>query len=110
MASPSYTRHDPVVTASGPPNAERPSQIACGRRLLCDGNGHWYDVSKVPANLDNFPRIDDLNAQADGQAEERAMIEAVLKGLARWYVGGQHSFHEDPERKLVRERVGEDAG
>lgn len=82
-----------------------PSQMARGQQLLRDGNGHWYDVSKVPANLDNFPRIEDLDTLTDAQAEEREMIEEVLKRFAREDVGGPHSFHEDPARKLSEEEL-----
>ena len=39
-----------------------PSQLVCGANLLRDGDGNWWDVSKVPANLKNFTKIEDYGA------------------------------------------------
>jgi hypothetical protein len=50
--------------------------------------------------VESFPQITDLNALSADQEKEKAMIEVVRKRFARTDVGGPHSFHADPSRKL----------
>jgi len=68
--------------------------------LLRDGDGNWWDVSKVTANLDNFPKIEDFDALTEAQQKEKATLDHVLNRFAREDVGGPYSFHEDPSMKL----------
>jgi len=77
-----------------------PSQLVRSASLLRDGDGNWWDVSRTPANLDNFAKIEDLDSLTDAQREEKAMLDEVLARFAREDVGGPHSFHEDPSMKL----------
>lgn len=77
-----------------------PSQMARGEHLLRDGNGDWYDVRKSPANLDNFPKIEDFDSLSEVQAKEKKMIETVLARFAREDIGGPNSFHEDASMKI----------
>jgi hypothetical protein len=53
--------------------------------------------------MDSFPPITDFTALSADQQQEKAMIEEVLKRFARTDVGGPHSFHSDPSRKLTEQ-------
>jgi hypothetical protein len=53
--------------------------------------------------MDSFPPITDFTALSADQQQEKAMIEEVLKRFARTDVGGRHSFHADPSRKLTEQ-------
>jgi hypothetical protein len=75
-------------------------QMVRGHHLMRDGKGAWWDVSKVPSDLDSFPEITDLNSLSDEQQKEKELIEQVLARFARADVGGPHSFHADPSREL----------
>ena len=76
-------------------------QMVRGHHLLRDGKGAWWDASELPRDMDSFPPINDINALSPVQQKEKAMIDEVLKRFARTDIGGPHSFHEDPRRKLT---------
>lgn len=75
-------------------------QMVRGHHLLRDGKGAWWDASKLPTDMDSFPAIKDFSALSAYQSKEKEMIEKVMKRFAREDVGGPHSFHADPSRKL----------
>lgn len=70
-----------------------------------DGKGAWWAASKLPANMDSFPQIKNLNQLSPAQNKEKAMIEEILKRFARTDIGGTHSFHADPSRKLTERKI-----
>ena len=78
-------------------------QMVRGQHLLRDGKGEWWDARELPSDMDSFPPIADLTALSADQKMEKAMIEDVLKRFARTDVGGPHSFHADPSRKLTEQ-------
>lgn len=82
-----------------------PNQIVRGKSLLRDGNGDWWDVSEIPSDLDAFPQVTDFEKLSLEQRKEKTMIEQVLKRFAREDVGGPHSFHADPSRKLSDQEI-----
>ena len=75
-------------------------QMVRGHHLLRDGKGSWWDASKLPSDMDSFPPIENFDELSAQQEIEKAMIDEVLKRFARTDIGGTHSFHEDPLRKL----------
>lgn len=81
------------------------SQMVRGHHLLRDGKGKWWDASEQPADMDSFPPITDFTSLSADQQQEKAMIERVLKRFARTDIGGPHSFHEDPSRKLTEKEI-----
>ena len=56
--------------------------------------------AELPSDMDSFPHIEGFDALTAEQKKEKTMIEEVLKRFARTDVGGPHSFHQDPSRKL----------
>ena len=80
-------------------------QMVRGHHLLRDGKGAWWDASETPANMDSFPQITDLTSLSADQQREKVMIDDVLKRFARSDVGGHHSFHADPSRKLTEQEI-----
>jgi arylsulfatase A-like enzyme len=79
------------------------SQLVRGHKLLRDGKGKWWDASEQPADMDSFPEITDFAHLSAAQQKEKATMEEVLQRFARVDVGGSHSFHEDPARKLTEQ-------
>ena len=75
-------------------------QMVRGHHLLRDGKGTWWNVSELPSDMDSFPPVESFDALSSQEQQEKAMIEEVLKRFARTDIGGPHSFHEDPLRKL----------
>ena len=76
-----------------------------GHHLLRDGKGSWWDASETPANMDSFPPITDLTSLSADQQKEKVMIDDVLKRFGRSDIGGPHSFHADPSRKLTEQEI-----
>lgn len=76
------------------------SQMVRGHHLMRDGKGAWWDASELPSDMDSFPAITDLNSLTAEQHREKNMIEEKLARFAREDVGGPHSFHANPSRKL----------
>jgi arylsulfatase A-like enzyme len=80
-------------------------QMVRGHHLLRDGLGDWWDASELPSDMDSFSPITDFTKLSSAQKREKEMIEGALKRFARTDVGGPHSFHEDPSRKLTEQEI-----
>lgn len=80
-------------------------QMVRGHHLLRDGKGAWWDAREIPANMDSFPEIKNLNTLSLAQNKEKVMIEEILKRFARSDIGGPHSFHADPSHKLSEREI-----
>ncbi|WP_139957459.1 sulfatase-like hydrolase/transferase [Flavicella sediminum] len=53
-------------------------QLIRGSKVLKDGNGVWYDVSKNPSDLISFPVINDWSTMSESHLKERDKLKAVL--------------------------------
>lgn len=51
--------------------------------------------------MDSFAEITDFSKLTEVQQREKAQMDEVLQRFARADVGGSHSFHEDPARKIT---------
>ncbi|MDZ8119090.1 sulfatase-like hydrolase/transferase [Pontiella sp. NLcol2] len=80
-----------------------PKQLIRSEHLLRDGNGDWWDVSSTPSDLDSYPEITDFEKLSPQQRKEKKMMEQAMAGFAREDIGGAHSFHADPSRKLTEQ-------
>ena len=76
-----------------------------GTNLIRDGEGNWWDVSKVPANLDNLTKIEDFDSLTEIQREEKTVLDEVLSRIAREDVGGPILFHEDPSMNQLESEL-----
>ncbi|MGY8644179.1 MAG: hypothetical protein ACKVJU_24175 [Verrucomicrobiales bacterium] len=82
-----------------------PSRLMRGTNLIRDGEGNWWDVSKVPANLDNLTKIEDFDSLTEIQREEKTVLDEVLSRIAREDVGGPNLFHEDPSMNQLESEL-----
>ena len=80
-------------------------QMVRGLHLMRDGNGDWWDASQIPSDLDQFPQIKDFSTLSAEQQKEKEQMEQVLARFAREDIGGPHSFHADPSRKLTEQEI-----
>lgn len=80
-------------------------QMVRGRHLMRDGNGDWWDVSKIPSDLDSFPKIQDFSPLSPELQKEKEQLEQVLAAFAREDIGGPNSFHANPARKLTEQEI-----
>lgn len=80
-------------------------QMVRGLHLMRDGNGDWWDASQIPSDLDQFPQIKDFSTLSAEQQKEMEQMEQVLARFAREDIGGPHSFHADPSRKLTEQEI-----
>ncbi|MEM6698541.1 MAG: sulfatase-like hydrolase/transferase [Bacteroidota bacterium] len=72
------------------------SQIIRGDLVLRDGNNIWWDVSKNPADLIDFPKITDWNTVSEEHRKERDQLEHVLQRY------DQHaSSHDAPKEGIA---------
>ncbi|MEM9080363.1 MAG: sulfatase-like hydrolase/transferase [Verrucomicrobiota bacterium] len=53
-------------------------QMIRGGKVMRDGRGDWYDVSKVPDDLGSFPKIREWKKMPPEFRRERKELEAVL--------------------------------
>jgi len=54
------------------------SQLIRGHKVLKDGKGTWWDVSKTPADLISFPKITDWNTVSKEHTKERKSLKKIL--------------------------------
>ncbi len=60
-------------------------QLIRGTKVLRDGDGVWYDVENIPANLDGFPKITDWSKVSAEHRAERDKLEALLPKYDLYY-------------------------
>ncbi len=65
-----------------------PKQMICGPNLLRDGDSDWWDVSQIPSDHDDFPRITDFSTLSPSQQKEKTLLEKILPDYAREDIGG----------------------
>jgi len=54
------------------------AQLIRGHKVLRDGNGKWWDVSKLPDDHMSFPEITDWGRVSELHREEREMLLNIL--------------------------------
>lgn len=53
-------------------------QLVRGNKVMRDGKGAWWDVSRIPRDLDNYPKITNWNRVSASHRAERDRLNQVL--------------------------------